>query len=281
MANPQIQSGLAAINGAKIYYELAGEGQPFVMIHAGVADSRQWNHEFAHFAQNYRILRYDQSGFGKSEPVEREFSHMADLVALLDYLQIDEPVVVMGCSMGGTLAMDFTLTYPTRVKALIMVDSAPGGLELDVPIPEIFNEIEAASNAGDFDRVAALETQAWFDGFGRTAEQVNPTMRQLVYDMNRLALDHQMKNLGKRLPNTTTPAAGRLAELTSPVLVIVGEHDEPYSLAAADYMVQNIPSAQKLLMKDAAHLPNLDHPLQFQQVVTGFLDNLDRSPEGQ
>jgi 3-oxoadipate enol-lactonase len=125
--NPK-EANLAAINNALIYYETAGEGQPFVMIHAGVADHRQWNNEFAFFAKNYHVIRYDMRGHGKSEPVEGEFSHLQDLISLLDFLQIEQPMILMGCSMGGGLAMDFALEQPDRVKALIMVGSAPSGV---------------------------------------------------------------------------------------------------------------------------------------------------------
>jgi len=52
-------SGFAPIGGARLYYETAGEGRPLVMIHAGVADSRQWNNEFARFADAFHVLRYD------------------------------------------------------------------------------------------------------------------------------------------------------------------------------------------------------------------------------
>jgi pimeloyl-ACP methyl ester carboxylesterase len=63
-------------------------------------------------------------------------------------------------------------------------------------------------------------------------------------------------------------------ELKIPVLVIVGEHDIPYLQAAADYMVENIPSARKVVLPDAAHLSNMDHPAQFQRVVRSFLDEI-------
>jgi pimeloyl-ACP methyl ester carboxylesterase len=94
--------------------------------------------------------------------------------------------------------------------------------------------------------------------------------------MNRLALSHEAKQLGKRLPNTDAPAAQRLDGLKIPVLVIVGEHDIPYLQAAADYMLSNIPSARKVILKDAAHLPNMDHPDQFQAAVCSFLDEVSR-----
>src|SRR5258705_2579993 len=142
MLTPQTKSGFVNIDEAHIDYETAGKGTLFVMIHGGVADSRQWNNEFALFAQDYQVLRYDMRGYGKSEPVDGEFSHMSDLVSVLNILELQEPLIMMGCSMGGGLAMDFALTHPSRVKALIMVGSGPSGLKLDVPTPAKFAEAE-------------------------------------------------------------------------------------------------------------------------------------------
>jgi pimeloyl-ACP methyl ester carboxylesterase len=244
------------------------------MIHAGVADSRQWNNEFVRFADRSRVLRYDMRGYGRSEPVEGEFSNLQDLAALLDFLRLDRPVVLMGCSMGGGLALDFALERPSEAKALILVGSGPRGLELDVPTPDKFAEAEEAYNAGDLDRVAEIETQIWFDGEGRTPDQVDPAMRRLAYEMNRIALDHEAKHLGRRLPDTAVPGAERLSSLQIPLLIVVGGHDTPYILAAADHMMEQVPSARKAIIPDAAHMPNMDHPEEFQRIVTGFLDEV-------
>lgn len=267
------RSGMAEINGAWIYYETAGEGIPLVMIHAGVADNRQWNNEFAYFAQWYRVLRYDMRGYGKSEPVDGEFSHLGDLISLLDHLEFHDPLIMMGCSMGGGIAMDFALKEPSRVKALIMVGSGPSGLELDVPTPPKFAEAEKAYNAGDLDLLAEIETQIWFDGTNRQPEQVNSTMRKLAYEMNRNALALEARKLGKRLPDLPSPAADRLVDIAIPVLVIAGEHDTPYILAAAEVMETKIRSARKVIIGDAAHLPNMDHPEEFQKIVRSFLED--------
>jgi pimeloyl-ACP methyl ester carboxylesterase len=274
MFTPEIKSGFANIDNAKIYYETAGKGIPLVMIHAGVADSRQWNNEFTDFAQSYQVIRYDMRGYGKSEPVAGEFSHLSDLISLLDALEIHGPLVIMGCSMGGGLAMDFALAHPSRAKALIMVDAGPSGLELDVPAPSKFADAEKAFEAGDLDLVAEIETQIWFDGMDRTPEQVNQAMRKLLYEMDRIALANEVKQLGKRLPNTQTPAFDRLGDLDIPVLIIVGAQDTPYMLAAADYMTEKIPSARKAIIEDAAHLPNMDQPHEFQGIVKDFLGSL-------
>jgi pimeloyl-ACP methyl ester carboxylesterase len=273
-------SGLAPINGAHIYYECAGEGPPFVMIHAGVADNRQWENEFAYFAQHFRVVRFDMRGYGASEPVAGEFSHLRDLTALLEYLHIDDPLILMGCSMGGSIAMDFALTHPTKVRALIMVGSGLSGLQFNVPRRDKFRlwrlllrfRIQSFFRfIGALDRAAEIDTQIWFDGIGRTPTQVNQAMRKLACDMDRRVLAHESKRLGKRLPDADTPAAKRLDTLRIPVLVIVGVHDLPYLFSTADYVIQHISSARKVLMQDAAHLPNMDQPAEFRRIVETFL----------
>ena len=111
---------------------------------------------------------------------------------------------------------------------------------------------------------------------GRGPEQVNQQMRKLAYEMDRQALAHEVKQIGKRLPSTQVPAFDRLSDLKIPVLIIVGAQDTPYILAAADYMVERIPSAEKVIIEDAAHLPNMDHPDEFQTHVANFLEILPR-----
>lgn len=266
-----MQKGLASINGASIHYETDGEGDPFLMIHAGVADSRQWNKEFDSFARTYRVIRYDLRGYGRSEPVDADFSHMRDLEALLSFLGVEAPIILMGCSMGGSLAMDFALANPSRTRALIMVGSGPSGLKLDVPTHPLDEAAERASEAGDLELLTELETQIWFDGMGRSREEVDPMARALAFEMNHLALSHEAKKLGTRHPDYSSPAADSVQHLEAPLLVIVGQHDIPYIQAASDFMQSKVPSARKVVIADAAHLPNMDHPHLFQAAVIDFL----------
>jgi pimeloyl-ACP methyl ester carboxylesterase len=178
--------------------------------------------------------------------------------------------------MGGSLAIDFALMYPTKVSALILLSAGPSGLELETPEPPKYADAVKAFEAGNLDLTAEIETQIWFDGTGRVPEQVNQKMRQLLFEMNRINLSHEVKQLGSPLPNTETPAVDRLETLELPVLIIVGSHDLPYILAAADHMENKIKLASKIIIEDAAHLPNMDRPLVFQGIVREFLMNLLR-----
>lgn len=274
------KTGFADINGAKLYYQLAGEGQPFVMIHAGISDHRMWNNEFNTYAERYQVLSFDMRGFGKSEPVEGEFNIQNDLESLLDTLGITEPMVLMGCSIGAGLALDFTLTHLDRVESLILIGATPAGLELEdlgleVEEPvDLFEQAEKAFEAGDIDLATELDMQIWFDGMGRSKNDVDPDIRQLAYDINRIVIENDVKDIGKHIRKTfDKPAVKRFDELTLPILLIVGENDIPLMLAAADYMEAHLPNATKVIIPDAAHLPNMEHPEQFQEIIDTFLSN--------
>jgi len=267
-----VETGFAEINGAKIYYEVAGEGQPFVMVHAGIANQSMWDDQFEFFARNYRVVRYDMRGYGQSLPTAGEYQRHEDIRALLDFLNIDH-AYLMGCSMGGGACMNFVLDYPNRADALIMVGSAPVGFAYDDWSPSPLDEaIEAALEQGNLERANELEVQNFVDGKGRTPDQVNPALRKKVYDMNMIALRNE-KLMGRDVPPTTS-AAERIGELRLPVLIVTGDLDEEYIARAADFMATHIPGARKIVMQGTAHLPNMEFPELFNTHVQAFLDSL-------
>lgn len=275
-----IKTGFADVNGAKLNYQVAGEGQPFVMIHAGISDHRMWNNEFETYAKRFKVMSFDMRGFGKSEPVEGEFNIQDDFESLLNTLGITDPMILMGCSIGAGLALDFTLTHPNKVDSLILVGASPAGLELEdlgLTVEEpvsLFEQAEKAFDSGDIDLATELDMQIWFDGMGRSKDDVDPDIRQLAYDINRIVIEHDMKDIGKHVRKTfDKPAVARFDELTLPILLIVGENDIPLMLAAADYMEEHLPNATKVIIQDAAHLPNMEHPKQFQEIIDTFLSN--------
>lgn len=267
-----VQTGVADINGAKIYYEVAGEGQPFLMVHAGIADKSMWDDQFEFFARKYKVIRYDMRGYGQSLPVAAEYQRHEDIRALLDFLKVDH-AYLMGCSMGGGACMNFALEYPNRTDALIMVGSAPMGFAYPEwsPAP-LDEEMEAAMEAGDIERANETAMKLFVDGRGRTPDQVDPALRQKVYDMNLIALRND-KLMGRDMPLPTS-AAKRIGDLHLPVLIVIGDLDEEYIFKACDFMADNIPGSRKIVMPGTAHLPNLEFPKEFNAYVQEFLDSL-------
>ncbi|MBL0344029.1 alpha/beta hydrolase [Candidatus Villigracilis affinis] len=263
------QNGFAEINGTKFYYEVSGQGFPLVLVHAGIADCRMWDGQFDTFARQYQAVRYDRRGFGKTAMVAGDYSQYHDLYAFLKFLGIEQAILV-GCSQGAKTVTDFTLEYPKMTKALVLVAPALGGFIFNGEPPKQEEQLELAEQTGDLDLVNELELQIWVDGPQRTAEQVNPNVRELAREMNRIALQTP-EDLGNEIP--LVPAAvNRLSEINVPALVITGDLDTPRTLAGADFLAQNIPGAKKATMNGVAHLPNMELPEEFNQLVLSFLE---------
>jgi 3-oxoadipate enol-lactonase len=258
----------AAINGARIHYKRSGTGFPVLFIHAGIADSRMWEPQATVFTKQFDMIRPDLRGFGDTALPPVPFSGLADLVALLDHLQIDRAHVI-GCSMGGTLAIDLTLEHPQRVERLVLIAAGISGSNLGAADAALFTEIEEADKAGDMDAVNHAEVRLWVDGPGRREGSAPSAVRELVLDMNGRSL-HTDWSSAESEP-IDRPAIARLSEITAPTLVIVGDEDLPHCLANADLITSKITGSRKVIIKDAAHLASLERPEEFNRIVRDFL----------
>src|SRR3712207_5045953 len=101
------ESGIAEVNGARLFYQVAGEGPVVVLLHAGIADSRMWDGQFEEFVRHHRGIRYDARGYGRSDMPAGPFARHEDLHGLLHFLGV-ERVSLVGLSMGSSTAIDFT-----------------------------------------------------------------------------------------------------------------------------------------------------------------------------
>ncbi|MFI5271894.1 MAG: alpha/beta fold hydrolase [Ktedonobacterales bacterium] len=268
------RSGIAEVNGAHLYYEVAGEGHPLVLLHAGIADSRMWDDQFTEFARRYRVLRFDFRGFGKSGIPPQAYSMRGDLYELLRQLDIQRAHLI-GVSMGGGIAIDVALERPELVSALIPVGPGVSGMSEATP-EEIayFEQVEAAIAAGDIERANEMETHVWVDGLHRTREQGPANVRERIYAMNAISFANlAASEQAKTLP-LDPPAVGRLGTITAPTLAIVGDADMSGIQHAVDLIVASVPNARKVVMHDTAHVPNMEQPKEFNAHVLVFLDTL-------
>jgi len=270
--------GFADVNGAKLYYEIAGAGHPLVLLHEGIADSRMFDDQFTVFARHYRVVRYDLPSFGQSDipPADVPISMTENLRGLLAFLGI-EKTYLLGMSMGGSIALDFTLAYPEMVDALVLVASGLSGhnfTSFETVYKAIGEEIEQAAGRGDYERASELETSIWVDGPERTPQQVDPLVRQRMYEMNL----HNYQYMGNaQFPPTLPlqpPAIERLGQVAVPTCLIIGDKDVRELLSVMDMLEQGIPGAKKVIMRGVAHALNMEQPQEFNRIVLDFLRSL-------
>jgi pimeloyl-ACP methyl ester carboxylesterase len=263
------ESGTLETNGARIYYEVDGSGDPVVLIHAGVANLRMWDEQVAALGDRYRVIRYDTRGYGRTETDAVEFSNRADIAALLDRLG-ETSAHVVGLSRGGSIALDFAIEYPDRVRSLVVVAGGVSGYESpDEMPPDTFEEPEKLWTAQNWEGLADWETAFWADGPGQPPDRVEPSVRARVREWV-LTNYRAMKEEGTPQP-LDPPAAGRLRELRAPLLVMLGTLDEPATSESMRYLAATVPGA-RLEEFESAHMVNLEHPERFNRVLREFLD---------
>lgn len=259
----------ALINGAGIAHRMAGSGLVLTLLHAGIADSRMWRPQFREFAETHTVLALDFRGFGQTKMSAGSYAHYRDLEGLLGHLGISRTVLV-GSSMAGAVAIDFTLLHPRNVAALILVGSALSGRECTDPqVTAVWEATEELVRNGRLEEAAALEVKLWVAGPNRDLDKVDAAIRQLVREMILPTYDIPPDLAVEE--GLQPPAIGRLGEIDTPTLVIVGEHDAQHIQETADILVAGIRSARKEIMRGAAHLPSLEQPQEFNRLVRDFL----------
>jgi pimeloyl-ACP methyl ester carboxylesterase len=268
------ESGTLVTNGARIYYEADGVGDPIVMVHAGVANLRMWDEQVAALRDFYRVIRYDTRGFGRTETDAVEFSNRADIAALLDHLDARSAHVV-GLSRGGQIALDFAIEYPDRVRSLVVAAGGVGGYDAGDEAPDGWEQVEAWTAAHDWDRVAEWETAYWADGPGQPSDRVDPAIRAKVHEWI-LTTYQAEKEEGQPQP-LDPPAAGRLGELRVPLLVMLGTLDDPGTSASMRHLAQSVPGARLEVFDGSAHMLNLEQPDRFNALLLEFLGEAART----
>jgi pimeloyl-ACP methyl ester carboxylesterase len=277
-------SGTARVNGADLLYEVAGAGDPIVLVHAGVADSRMWDEQFEPLACDHLVLRYDLRGFGGSSLPGGPFSYAADLRALLDHLDIPRAAVV-GASFGGQVALEFALQRPDKVTSLVLVDSAIQGWEWSEEVERFGAAEDDALEAGRIEEAVELNLEMWVEGPGREASEVDAGFRERVRTMQRDAFVKQLHAEAQSPPPGSPdwldpPAISRLADIRARTLVLVGDQDVADFIRISERLTADIDTATGAVIEGAAHLPSLEKPGVFLEIVRNFLsDAKGESPE--
>jgi pimeloyl-ACP methyl ester carboxylesterase len=255
-------------DGGHLAVDDDGAGPAVVLIHPGLWDRRTWDPQMRTFpAAGLRTIRYDVRGYGASSRLSGSpYSHVRDLVAVLDRLEVDAAALV-GCSMGGRIAIDATLEVPDRVRALVPIAAGLGGLESMAEEDDWWEDAmapaEEAYDAGDMERAQEERLRIWAP-LG-TDDEAGAAIRRIAFDnLHELTMDESVEIA------LDPPAAHRLHEIRVPTLVVKAEHDPPYSRRTSDVIAAQIPGAREVMI-DADHVVNLRAPEAFDGAVIPFL----------
>lgn len=261
----QSQSGTLKVDGGQIYYEVAGRGPGLILIHGGFGDRRMWDDQFNAFAKEFRVIRYDHRGFGKSPAPQAKYSPVADLIRLLDHLKIRRAHLI-GNSMGGGLAIDFAIKHPDRVASIVVVASGANGY----PAPQ-----------EDVDRVVAIFRLAEEKGPSEAASawiqhpmvavtskdpKAGPRLQEMVNENSRM---FRMQFWPEEPLNP--PAAKQLDKIKAPTLVVIGGKDTPIVRSMGEATVSGIKGAKKFVIEGGDHLPQMTNPQEFNRIALKFL----------
>lgn len=269
----ELKTGYVNVGNGYLYYEEAGEGIPLILVHGHSLDCRMWDGQFYVFARNYRTIRYDLRGYGKSSPQSEDyqFTHVEDLVALMDSLHIDKAHIV-GLSLGGYIGTDMLGWFPERMLSAVL---ASGNLRKSKGPSQPMTSDEAALRDKEISALKARGIDAmkkeWFEGLvasgGTLRDSIREPLWKMIYDWDAWQPLHKevrvtagmdaFEELKKKRPEV-------------PVLILEGRSENnrfPEHPEILDYL----PNAKMMVIDDCGHMLNMERPKEFNHVLNEFL----------
>ncbi len=253
--------------GARLAYEVAGDGPAMVLIHGFGLDMRMWDPQVGALAARFLVVRYDCRGFGASGPLDPAvpYTHAGDLIALLDHLDVGEAVLA-GLSFGGRVALQAALAAPDRVRGLALLDAVLDGVPWDPKSAEALDEVTLRVRAAG----VLAGREAWLAHPLFAAARERPDLAAALAAM--VAGYPGQHWLGQDPHRETRRPLDLLEAVAGPALVAVGERDVPGFREMSAVLARRIPGAAYHVVAGAGHMVNMEQPA----VINDLLISLAR-----
>ncbi|MFA7505265.1 MAG: alpha/beta hydrolase [Burkholderiaceae bacterium] len=266
--------------GARLYYEETGSGRPIVFVHEFGADLRDWEPQLRWFAREYRCIAFNARGYPPSDVPESAelygYEHSADdILAVLDGLGIDRAHIV-GLSMGAYATLQFGLRHPSRALSLVAAGVGSGAPREQ---RALFKEQAEATAQRFLDEGSAAVAEEYALGANRV-QFLNKdprgwqTFKERLAEHSAVGSAHTLRQYQAIRPSLYDYEK-ELAALRLPILLIVGDEDEP-CLDVNLFLKRAMPTAQLWMLPATGHAVNLEEPAAFNAGVQAFLSAVDR-----
>lgn len=264
------QFGFAEINGTTLFYEVKGDGQPVLLLHGYPLDSRMWDDQFEEFSKYSQVIRFDYAGCGKSSHHDEDYSLVEDVKGLLACLGVSK-VDLVGLSVGGNIAMDFTLAYPEMVNKLIVASSGLlGWIDYSLERQNYNKELTELFQKQSHEEAVKLMCKAWVAGPFRSIDEINPAIVEKYADMLSGNLTRENGKGKMILPETKTMEM--VGNISVQTLIISPDIDFPDFSAISEFLHEKFADSQLVVIPGTAHMINMEKPLEFNQLVLKFLN---------
>lgn len=248
-----------------------GQGSPLVFVHGFPLNHALFNAQIPVFADEHRVIAPDLRGFGSSVETEGTVSmedFADDLAAILDFLDVKEPVVLCGLSMGGYIAWQFVRKYRPRLRGLVLCDTRASADAPDV----VENRLKLAkmvTERGTQPVVEAMLPKAVGAKTLADRPEVLDAVRGMILTSDPSGVAAASRGMANR-PDMTA----LLPAIDLPTLVVVGADDALTPVDEMRDMAAAIRGAQFKVVPEAGHLAPLENPVVFNAVLAEFLDGL-------
>ncbi len=267
---------LVPVNGVKLHVVERGQGAPVVFLHEFAGNAASWQPQFRRLARKYRCIAYNSRGYPPSDVPEDEASYgqqiaTDDLRGLLDALGIARAHIV-GLSMGAYTALMLAMQSPERVLGVVAASGGSGSAADPAKTEGSARDSRARADKMLSDWPMVVAEFANSPNRTQLARKDPKNHQRFLKDLKKASAKgsaYTMRRVQALRPSLYT-MADRLAAVTTPTLLIVGDEDEA-CLDVNLYLKRTMPTSGLVVMPKAGHLVNLEDPAMFNTHVEGFL----------
>jgi pimeloyl-ACP methyl ester carboxylesterase len=260
--------------GGELAIEVAGRGNPVLLVHGWGVDRRMWTHQVAAFRRHFTTVTYDRRGCGQTTAGADYALELEDIDTLLDELKL-KATGILGMSQGGRLAMRYAMTRPSRVTGLVLqgapLDDGPAPLASDSAVLPLARFADLLRRGDRATVVRELSQHPLMSaGARRTQAQA---------EIDAMLKDYRGEDL---LRSTSAPAeqepllASDLSSIQAPTLVVTGSNELLWLRRVADRIARNIYGARRRVIRGGGHFVNMTHTSDYNRCVIEFLVNTTR-----